>query len=73
MTPAGRHRPSNPADVPLPPVPLAIRCIDCINRCDLGALSDLLSDDHRLEVFDEEPLVGKQANTVAWQGYFEKF
>lgn len=48
-------------------------CIDRINRGDLAALSDLLSTDHRLEVFDEEPLIGKQANTVAWSGYFEKF
>ena len=47
--------------------------MDCINRCDLASLSDLLSTDHRLEVFDEEPLIGKQANTVAWSGYFEKF
>jgi hypothetical protein len=58
---------------PLPPVALAISFIDCINRSDLAALSDLLSTDHRLEVFDEEPLVGKQANAVAWRGYFEKF
>jgi hypothetical protein len=58
---------------PLPPVALAISFIDCINRCHLAALSDLLSRDHRLEVFDEEPLIGRQANTVAWRGYFEKF
>lgn len=56
-----------------PPVALAISFIDCINRSDLAALSDLLSTDHRLEVFDEEPLIGKQANTLAWNGYFEKF
>lgn len=32
-----------------------------------------MSTDHRLEVFDEEPLIGKRANTVAWSGYFDKF
>jgi hypothetical protein len=58
---------------PLPPVALAISFIDCVTRCDLAALSDLLSTDHRLEVFGEEPLIGKHANTVAWRGYFEKF
>ncbi|HET6865883.1 MAG TPA: nuclear transport factor 2 family protein [Solirubrobacteraceae bacterium] len=57
----------------LPPVALAISLIDCINRCDLATLSDLLSNDHRLEVFDEEPVIGKHANTVAWNGYFEMF
>jgi SnoaL-like domain len=57
----------------LPPVALAVSFIDCINRCDLTGLSELLSTDHRLEVFDEEPLIGKQANTVAWSGYLEKF
>ena len=58
---------------PLPPVALAVSFVDCINRSDLPALSDLLSTDHRLEVFDEEPLIGKQANAAAWNGYFEKF
>lgn len=56
-----------------PPVALALSFIDCINRCDLATLSDLLSADHRLEVFDEVPLIGRQANTVAWSGYLEEF
>jgi hypothetical protein len=64
---------ADPVTKPRPPVALAVSFIDCINRCDLAALSDLLSTDHRLEVFDEEPLIGKQANTVAWSGYFENF
>jgi hypothetical protein len=64
---------ANPVSRPSPRVALAISFIDCINRRDVAALSDLLSTDHRLEVFDEEPLIGKQANTVAWSGYFEKF
>ena len=64
---------ADPVTKPLPPAALAISFIDCVNRCDLPALSDLLSTDHRLEVFDEEPLIGKQANTVAWSGYFEVF
>ncbi len=58
---------------PLPPVALAISFIDCINRRDLAALRDLLSPDHRLEVFDEQPLIGKRANAIAWRGYLDKF
>jgi hypothetical protein len=29
--------------------------------------------DHRLAVLDEEPLVGRDANSDAWRGYFESF
>ena len=58
---------------PLPPVAVAVSFIDAINRRDLDVLSALMSSDHRLEVFDEEPLVGKSANTDAWRGYFDSF
>jgi len=33
----------------------------------------LMSWDHRLEVFVEDPLVGRDANTDAWRGYFDSF
>src|SRR4051812_47617538 len=29
--------------------------------------------DHTLQVFDEEPLVGREANVAAWRGYFAAF
>jgi ketosteroid isomerase-like protein len=58
---------------PLPPVALAISFIDHINRRDLASLSGLMSSDHRLEVFDEDPLVGKDFNIDAWRGYFASF
>lgn len=56
-----------------PPVAVAIRFIDCINRGDLVGLTALMTDDHRLEVFDEPPVSGRDANRVAWRGYIEAF
>jgi hypothetical protein len=32
-----------------------------------------MADDHRLQVFTEAPVVGKEANKKAWGGYFESF
>ena len=55
------------------PAELASGFIDCINRRDLPGLAALMSDDHRLEVFDEAPLAGKEANVEAWRGYFTSF
>ena len=54
---------------PLPSVAAAIRFIDCVNRNDLDGLVVSMTVDHRLEVFDEEPLVGREANAAAWRGY----
>ena len=54
---------------PTPPVAAVIGFIDRINRGDIAGLSDLMTQDHRLELFDQEPVVGKQANFSAWQGY----
>ena len=58
---------------PLPPIAAAIGFIDCINRGDLDGLAELMTDDHRLVVLDEPPLVGRQANREAWNGYFSSF
>jgi hypothetical protein len=52
---------------PLAAVALAISFTDSINRRDLAGVSELMSSDHRLEVFDEDPLIGKQANWDAWR------
>jgi SnoaL-like protein len=57
----------------LPAVAVAIGFIDCINRGDLDALGAVMSDDHRLEVLDEEAVVGRDANLQAWRGYFDSF
>ena len=57
----------------LPAVALAVSFVDRINRRDLAGLSALMSESHRLEVFDETPLVGKQANLNAWRGYFDNY
>ena len=47
--------------------------VDCINRGDVAGLGELMTDDHELRVFDEEPLRGKQANVDAWRGYAAAF
>jgi ketosteroid isomerase-like protein len=55
------------------PIGVARRFVDCINERDLDGLAALMSRDHTLAVFDEEPLAGKDANVDAWRGYFESF
>ena len=32
-----------------------------------------MTADHTLQVFDEDPLVGRDANIEAWRGYFAAF
>ena len=56
-----------------PPVAVTISFIDAINRGDLDTLSDLMSDAHSLEVMDETPVVGRDDNEEAWDGYFTSF
>ena len=56
-----------------PLVQLALDFIDHINRRDPAGLRQLMSDDHRLEVFDDDPLIGEEANASAWRGYFDGF
>jgi ketosteroid isomerase-like protein len=58
---------------PLPPVGAVISFIDAINRGDVDALAELMTDDHHLDVFDEPPLVGRDANVEAWRGYAQAF
>jgi hypothetical protein len=53
----------------LPPVATVISFIDRINRGDVEGLSVLMTDDHELVVFDEDPLCGRVANLRAWAGY----
>jgi ketosteroid isomerase-like protein len=57
----------------LPPVAAVVSFVDCINRADVDGLRALMSDDHRLVVLDEPPLVGRDANIDAWRGYFSSF
>ena len=57
----------------LPPIALALGFIERINRHDLAGLGALMSTRHVLEVFDEEPVTGRDANTEAWRGYLESF
>jgi hypothetical protein len=58
---------------PLPPVAAVLSFVDCINRADLDGLRALMSEDHRLVVLDEPPLVGRDANADACRSYFSSF
>ncbi len=58
---------------PLPPVAAVIGFIDAINRGDVDRLAALMSPDHRLQVLDEPPLDGQEANRAAWHGYVTAF
>jgi hypothetical protein len=58
---------------PPPPVACVVRFVDAINAGDLDRLGSLMSEDHRLVVLDEAPLVGRAANVEAWRGYLSAF
>ena len=47
---------------PLPPVATAVSFIDAVNRADLDRLHDLMTPNHTLQVFDEDPLVGRRTS-----------
>jgi ketosteroid isomerase-like protein len=49
------------------------RFIECINHGDVEGLAALMTDDHELRVFDEDPVRGKEANRAAWRGYARAF
>ena len=57
----------------MPPVASVISFIDAINRGDVDRLAGLMDDNHQLQVLDEPPLDGKDANVDAWQGYATSF
>lgn len=57
----------------LPPIAVALGFVDRINRGDLDGLVEMMSEDHRLEVFDEQPVVGRDANKSAWRGYMTAY
>jgi ketosteroid isomerase-like protein len=58
---------------PLPPVAAVIGFIDAINRGDVDRLVALMSPGHRLQVLQEPPLDGREANRRAWNGYLTSF
>ena len=58
---------------PLPPVAAVIGFIDAINRGDVDRLVALMSPGHRLQVLQEPPLAGREANRGAWDGYLTAF
>lgn len=57
----------------LPPVAAVIGFIDAINRGDVDRLVALMSPGHRLQVLQEPPLDGREANRGAWDGYLTAF
>ena len=58
---------------PLPPVAAVIGFIDAINRGDVDRLVALMSPGHQLQVLQEPPLAGREANRGAWHGYVTAF
>jgi ketosteroid isomerase-like protein len=58
---------------PLPPVAAVIGFIDAINRGDIDRLVALMSPGHRLQVLQELPVSGREANGDAWNGYVTAF
>ena len=58
---------------PLPPVAVVIGFIDAINRGDVDRLVALMSPGHRLQVLQELPVTGREANRDAWNGYVTAF
>ncbi len=57
----------------LPPIAAVIDFIHFINHGDVDGLGNLMTEDHTLRVFDEEQLVGRDANIDAWLGYVSGF
>jgi DNA-binding PadR family transcriptional regulator len=60
-------------DPSAPPVAVAMSFVACVNRRDVHGLGRVITEDHELRVFDEPPLVGRQANIEAWRAYFTSF
>jgi ketosteroid isomerase-like protein len=58
---------------PLPPVAAVIGFVDAINRGDVDRLVALMSPDHELQVLQEPPVAGREANREAWDGYATAF
>jgi ketosteroid isomerase-like protein len=54
-------------------VAVVIGFVDAINRGDVDRLAALMSPGHRLQVLDEPPLAGREANREAWHGYVTAF
>jgi hypothetical protein len=61
------------ARVPLPPEAVVVSFVDRINRGDPDGLAGLMTDDHRLQILDEDPVDGREANVAAWRGYFSAY
>jgi len=58
-----------------PPSPIAavVSFIDAINHGDVDRLRALMAPDHRLQVLDEAPVDGREANVDAWRGYVNTY
>lgn len=58
---------------PPPSVAAVIGFIDSINRGDIERLHSLMAPNHQLQVLDEPPVSGREANREAWHGYVTAF
>jgi hypothetical protein len=60
-------RPDDSPDV------VALRFVDRINQRDVAGLAALMTEDHELRVFDEDPQRGRTLVADAWDGYIRAF
>ena len=61
------------ARTPAPAIAVAVSFVDALNRGDLAALESLMTDDHRLLVFDEAPVHGRATNLDGWRSYLAAY
>jgi hypothetical protein len=57
----------------MPAVAAVVSFIDAVNQGDVERLATLMHAGHRLQVLDESPLYGRDANVAAWWGYVTTF
>ena len=57
----------------LPDVAVVVSFIDRVNHADVEGLGCLMTADHTLQVLDEPPLRGREANLRAWRGYLTSY
>jgi ketosteroid isomerase-like protein len=63
----------NPPNAPSPAAAVVARFIEAINRHDVGALMDLLTDDHRFIDSSGSVVTGTETLRGAWNDYFVWF
>jgi hypothetical protein len=58
---------------PAPAVAAALSFVDAVNRGDVDALAAAMADEHRMIIFDEDPVFGRTANMDGWRAYLSSY